>query len=481
MRRTKRIAIICAAAAVACAVPEMASAALSESQVLLVYNSLNADSLAVKNYYTNAQHRPNVLTFDLASTSLSAGTITYSNYETQIASKIRDFLSDPAHPNRASDIACITLTKGIPTRIQDYTTPFVGDSPGGAENQVYAQNATYATVDSELTMLFQNTHAGEAGGQMDSKSDNFIINPYYGVASSFTNINRSNIKNAATFTNVNAGRIAPNNPNDLREFHYWQIANNPQSPPLNAGYMYLTTRLDGNTVTDVQNLIDRAKTPVEYERYRHKIVLDRNPAAGNLDEGSYAAIASYLATRYNAVVFDNTGKFIIGNTGTVPDPNRQAITGEIAVLASYGGNHSFENQTGFVLTYNGQLVRGAIMNTTESYNAKNFGGQGGFGDQGQLAEWVAAGGTFGVGNAWEPFVFSISDTNVLLQNFMYNNLSWAEAAWASMPVLSWQQVVLGDALATASVVPEPSSGLVALGAAAWGLCGRRRRRQAISS
>ena len=39
------------------------------------------------------------------------------------------------------------------------------------------------------------------------------------------------------------------------------------------------------------------------------------------------------------------------------------------------------------------------------------------------------------------------DNEYLLFNFLVNRLTWAEAAWSSIPALSWQHVVLGDPLA----------------------------------
>lgn len=102
--------------------------------------------------------------------------------------------------------------------------------------------------------------------------------------------------------------------------------------------------------------------------------------------------------------------------------------------------------------------------------------EGGFGDQGQLAEWIAIGGTFGIGNAYEPFTFSLAENDLYLQNFLFNNLSWAEAAWSSIPYMSWQQIVIGDPLATATVVPEPGMMSVFSLAVVGGLLRRKKTR-----
>ena len=126
---------------------------------------------------------------------------------------------------------------------------------------------------------------------------------------------------------------------------------------------------------------------------------------------------------------------------------------------SYGANHDSGtgNNRGYLESFADQFVAGTIINTLESFNAKSFGGVGGFGEQGQLSTFVELGGTFAVGNASEPLTFSISDNEVLLENFLYEGQTWVEAAWASIPWISWQQIVLGDPLATATLITDPQT------------------------
>ena len=87
------------------------------------------------------------------------------------------------------------------------------------------------------------------------------------------------------------------------------------------------------------------------------------------------------------------------------------------------------------------------MNTIESYNGRPIGGLPSFSDQGDVVQWISAGGSFGIGNVWEPFAFSVPDNEVLLDEMTRGELTWVESAWSSIPWLSWQQVVLGDPLA----------------------------------
>ena len=55
--------------------------------------------------------------------------------------------------------------------------------------------------------------------------------------------------------------------------------------------------------------------------------------------------------------------------------------------------------------------------------------------------------TFAVANVWEPLADTIPDNRLLANNFLLGTMSWAEAAWSSIPALSWMQIAVGDPLA----------------------------------
>ncbi len=93
------------------------------------------------------------------------------------------------------------------------------------------------------------------------------------------------------------------------------------------------------------------------------------------------------------------------------------------------------------------LAPGALMNTMESYNGRAFGGYTPAFGQGSLADFIDAGGTFGLGNVWEPFSLTVPDNAQVVRNFYLGGLSWGEAAWSAVPLLSFQQIVIGDPLA----------------------------------
>jgi hypothetical protein len=144
----------------------------------------------------------------------------------------------------------------------------------------------------------------------------------------------------------------------------------------------------------------------------------------------------------------------------------------VILLASYGANHAPEVQFGlgvpntsggqpgnvrYALSFN--YPNGAIFNTIESYNGRDFGGLGQLANypQMQAADFLDAGGTFAVCNVWEPLADTIPDNLQLAQHFVLGNLSWAEASWNSIPGLSWMQTSVGDPLARATRSSEDLS------------------------
>ncbi|MEM7387280.1 MAG: hypothetical protein AAF514_20270, partial [Verrucomicrobiota bacterium] len=53
------------------------------------------------------------------------------------------------------------------------------------------------------------------------------------------------------------------------------------------------------------------------------------------------------------------------------------------------------------------------------------------------------------------FTFAVARDSLIIDRFFFTDLSWVEAAWSSIQVLSWQNIVLGDPLARARVKRLP--------------------------
>jgi hypothetical protein len=97
-----------------------------------------------------------------------------------------------------------------------------------------------------------------------------------------------------------------------------------------------------------------------------------------------------------------------------------------------------------------ELASGAVFQSWESYNAYTF-------DpakpvpsgQGSLAQWIARGGTAGVGHVEEPYASSanVANSDVMFQ-MMLDGYTWGEAAWAATTQLSYVNTVVGDPLMT---------------------------------
>jgi hypothetical protein len=95
---------------------------------------------------------------------------------------------------------------------------------------------------------------------------------------------------------------------------------------------------------------------------------------------------------------------------------------------------------------NFQLANGAVFASWESYNAKTFSPDVNV-SQGLVAEWIARGGTVGVGHVAEP---SASSITVAREDALFDRLlrgmSWVEAAWGANYQLSFVNTVVGDPL-----------------------------------
>lgn len=454
---------------------------LMPQDVLVVYDSSNFESLVVAEYYAGSRvvpdgfgvfagARPGVRVLDLRSMPgvplITSGTINYSEFVSIFRTPIRNYLIE----NRLDkSVRCIVLTKGLPHRVRDINAGDVGDAPNAMVNQFNGQNATACSVDSELTCLWQDLNAGEHNTASDSKADGTVLNPYWKSPAAITTFTMNNNRAAKTwFTRSNSGPT-------------WgpSTAAGNTSAKFLSGDMMLVCRLDGNTIEDVAAMIDRAQD-VYLDVDTAAIVFDSaltlpDGSAGpdldnqgdtvTYDGNDYEKSSGWIKNtekRWNPslVRLDTAG----GRAGFVVGPLRNYFgqgtleSRPVVLLASYGANHttndglpSSPDGTSSKVTYctSFNLAAGAIMNTAESYNARALGGLGqnpGI-EQGQIADFIGAGGTFAIGHVWEPFTWYLADNYYVCSNFLLGNLTWGEAAWTAIPVLSWQHVVLGDPLA----------------------------------
>ncbi len=452
---------------------------LNEGQTLVIYDSRIADSLAVAEHYAGSLKipggvgslpgtRPGVRVCDLASTGAlvtAPGNISYPDFIARLRDPIRQFLADQG---LVFDIRCLVLTKGLPHRIQDTDNANVGDNPANFVTEINLSDATCASVDSELTLLWQSLTTGEAGGSSDSKADGMILNPYWRSRLPIATWSTTNIQSAKTFT-------VGNTPGPL-----WQgTTSGTVALRTTPGDMYLVCRLDAKTLADATSLIDRARFLV-VDVDQVALLFDKDPA--NLDnlpapfalldngedyttaanaiisDGRFPASNTVLANPTAGVTLDlaaGASNFFVGPLLSFTPGQGRLVTAPVLLLASYGSNHNgvptllAGGSSGTVYATSFTYSDGAIFNTIESYNGRDFGGLGGNPSvpQQQASDFLAAGGTFAIAHVWEPLAATVADNTVLVQNFVNGELSWAEAAWSSIPVLSWMHIVVGDPLA----------------------------------
>lgn len=422
-----------------------AALAIQPGNVLVIYNSQDATSQAIKDYYLTK--RSGVLSFDLNDASLGPGTISYADFAQKIRDPIRNYLNNH---NLEQTVQVLVLTKNLPHRIQslDPANLNIGDNANASLTLYTEGKANFASVDSELTLLQFDLNDGENNGAYDSFADNPVYNPYYNDTNSFSSYSRSDItsnqRNFFTFPVTN-------------NTFWWRLYNTFgagwQESVADAGHIYLTARLDADSLQTVKDMIDRAQN-IQFRRDIDAILLDRDGTT-NLDSNDYSNANSSMISTWGQTTYNTNSTFLIGSAATIPYTPTEVITGPVAYLHSYGVNHSGGNQRDYLLTYAGQLVSGAAFSAYESFGARGLGGLTNK-SQAQVEEWFESGGTFATGPVWEPLTFGISKSQIFLDRFLIRGFTFVEAAWASIQQISWQTVILGDPLAVATVgLAEP--------------------------
>lgn len=413
-----------------------ARGALSEEQVLILYNSANADSQAVRDLYLAA--RPDVLEFDLNDTSLAPGNITRSEYLAKIRDPLRDHLNNGGSGPRSEQVIAIVTTRGLPARVR---------APGSGASE-FQLNSSFASLESELALLQQDLEAA-GNAALPFRYSGIIDNPYHRIVDTgIDTFDRDQVETQRPFGFISVGA--------------WNING------LTPGDLYLVCRLDSapsddaTALENISAMIDRAQGQTlssceaqaffdEYPAGDGCAQLDSAGLGGAFPGGDdFSAAAGLLESAGFNVTHDETFEFFEGPE--VPDQETPLI-----LLATYGENHKIggcgQNPTGqgvYVQTYENIHPAGSFF-SVESFNGNSLIDGTGRGNQGQVLDWIAQGGTFTVGHVAEPFTFSIPDVATFAENFYIHGLSFAEAAYSSLPGLSWQNAPVGDPLATVNI------------------------------
>jgi uncharacterized protein (TIGR03790 family) len=231
----------------ACALALFAAVSITDAhaqtpaQVLVVINKRSPVSDEIGRYYMRRRAIPagNLCVIDVP----LGDDISHSFYESDVEAPIAKFLT---RTKLTESILYIVTTQGVPLRV-------TGDG-----NKLLATNAS---VDSELTLLYQKLHG------VNIPVPGAVVNPFF------------------------QKRDSP--------FRH------PQIP------MYMVTRLAGYDMTDMKGLVDRAPLA----RNTGKFVIDLR--ADNTTQGNQWLRAAALLLPQDRVILDDTAKILTGIRGVI--------------------------------------------------------------------------------------------------------------------------------------------------------------------
>ena len=200
--------------------------------------------------------------------------------------------------------------------------------------------------------------------------------------------------------------------------------------------MYLVTRLAGYDLHDAKAIIDRALAA----KNKGKVVLDLRGTGGEGDEWLRSAAIFLPADR---VLLDETPQPVYGVT-------------DVIGYASWGSNDNRRTKRKPGFTW----LPGAIMTEFVSTNGRTFQRPP---DNWNIATWkdrdrffagapqtltadyINEGATGASGHVYEPYLRNTPRPEILLPAYL-GGRNLAESYWLSIPVLSWQNIVIGDPL-----------------------------------
>ena len=410
---------------------------LSEDRVLLVWNSKNAESVAVRDAYLAA--RPTVLELDLDHASLGPGALTRNQYNNRVRDPLLAYLSgtDDAGVPLAQRVVAIATTRGLPARVN-----------GPGEFTLASQRAS---LESEIALIWQNLD-GPGEGALPFRYSGIVDNPYHRIIGlPIETFDRSNITTIAPFEDVffsGAGAV-------------WT------APSLTPGDIYLACRLDGGSLEDTLALIGRSSdAPSMTVRVDCvQALFDEYPASAReqLDDQGLPPVfpsdpdfenaASVLRSIDISTTHDETTDFITGSDLPSDAP--------LLVLGTYGENHDLDGagddppgRGTYLQTYDPHPA--GVLVTYESFSGNCLIDGTQRQNQACATDWIAGGGSFAIPTVAEPFAFPVADLETFTRNFYVEGLSFAEAVYSAVPGLSWQNTPVGDPLARVTLAPPGS-------------------------
>jgi len=375
--------------------------AVSPTSTLLLFNANDPDSVAIKDHYMQAH--PGVRSFGLDLNGFGEE-ITGQQYLDEIRQPLIDHLGAGS---LGDDIDTIVTAKGLPLRIN------AGSKPADSDAVDWQK---YSSLESELTRAESISTIEQLGNQ------------------------------DWTLAQVNIPNIQSANPYYLGlEFGFPTPDPIPYSGPVGfdrSDSLYegirLTSRLDGFSREDVVAMIDRSQS-VYLVPHGHYVAVDDDPDAFAAGETAMSELAqTILPSHAQLAGYDTTDEAITYEEGPV-----------IGYVSHGTKDRAGGLETGYILNQlNFQLAPGAVFHSYESFNAISFDPS--FTQtQGLVAEWIAIGGTAGLGHVSEPDASKWTVTNEdIFYDMLLSEFTFAEAAWAATRQLSYVNTMIGDPLMT---------------------------------
>ena len=195
--------------------------------------------------------------------------------------------------------------------------------------------------------------------------------------------------------------------------------------------IYLVTRLDGYSLQDVEQLIDKSGPGVHLNP-ASSFVLDQDPQWG----GPYATLNTNLTKARDLLALGGASTLL--NTDTVFLTRQSAIAG----YASWGSNDHHAVQYSDDGSPNDTWAPGAIAETYVSTSARSFMAPAVSG-QSLIADLIQEGASGAKGYVYEPFVIGMADVSILFGRYT-SGYNLAESFFSASHLLSWMDVVVGD-------------------------------------
>jgi uncharacterized protein (TIGR03790 family) len=195
--------------------------------------------------------------------------------------------------------------------------------------------------------------------------------------------------------------------------------------------IYLVTRLDGYSLQDVEQLIDKSG-PGVFLNPGSAFVLDEDPTW----EGSYAFLNTNLAKARD--VLTRNGALAVLDTDRVFLTKQSGVAG----YASWGSNDHRASQYSSNGSPHNTWVPGAIAETYVSTSARSFTVATEYG-QSLIADLIQEGISGAKGYVYEPYTSAMADVSILFGRYI-SGYNLAESYFSASRLLSWMDVVVGD-------------------------------------